>query len=89
MVETTARRVVRLLQRRGLLEQGASDPLWEDEPLLAELTAASIQGWVATGEPRGERVRRRLADPEEGIQWWMTRVTSLACCTCTRRSSAP
>jgi len=58
IVETAARRVVRLLQRRGLLEQDATDPLWEDEPLLAKLTSASIQGRVATGERRGEGVRR-------------------------------
>ena len=49
IVETTARRVVRLLQRRGLLEQDATDPLWEDEPLLAELTAASSRGALPRG----------------------------------------
>jgi hypothetical protein len=41
IVETTAKRVVRLLQRRGVLEQGNVDPLWEQEPLLATITAAS------------------------------------------------
>ena len=35
IVETTAQRVVRLLQRRGLLEEGNVDPRWEAEPLLA------------------------------------------------------
>ena len=34
IVETTAKRVVRLLQRRGVLEEGNVDPLWEDEPLF-------------------------------------------------------
>ena len=33
IVETTARRVVRLCQRRGLFEEGSTDPLWEQEPL--------------------------------------------------------
>ncbi len=62
------RRVVRLLQRRGVLEQGNVDPLWEQEPLLATITAASVQGQIAIGERAGQRVRRRLADPEEGIR---------------------
>ena len=44
IVETTARRVVRLMQRRGLLEEDAEDPLWVHEPLLAGITAASIRG---------------------------------------------
>ena len=49
IVETTAKRVVRLLQRRGVLEEGNVDSLWEDEPLLATITAASVQGQIATG----------------------------------------
>ena len=68
IVETTAQRVVRLLERRGLLEEGNADPLWESEPLLASITAASVQGQVATGERAGQRVRRRLIDPQEGIR---------------------
>ena len=57
-----------LLQRRGVLEEGNVDPLWEDEPLLATITAASVQGQIATGERAGQHVRRRLLDPEEGIR---------------------
>ena len=68
IVETTANRVVRLLQRRGLLAEGTVDPLWEQEPLLATITAASVQGQVATGDRAGQRVRRRLIDPEEGVR---------------------
>lgn len=68
IAETTAERVVRLLQRRGLLEQEAPDALWQDEPLLASLTAASIRGTVATGERAGQRIRRRLVDPHEGVR---------------------
>ena len=40
------------------------DPLWEDEPLLATITAASVQGQIATGERAGLRVRRRPRDRE-------------------------
>jgi hypothetical protein len=68
IAETTAHRVVNLLQRRGLLEQDVPDALVQDEPLLAALTAASIRGTVATGERAGRRIRRRLVDPQEGIQ---------------------
>ena len=50
IVESTAKRVVRLLQRRGLPEDGNADPLWEAEPLLATLATASVQGQVALGE---------------------------------------
>jgi hypothetical protein len=56
-----------VLQRRGGLEEGNVDPLWEDEPLLATITAASVQGQI-TGQRAGQRVRRRLIDPEEGIR---------------------
>ena len=67
IAEKTATRVVRL-QRRGLLEQDSIDSLLEDEPLLASLTAASVQGIIGTGERTGQRIRRRLVDPQEGIQ---------------------
>ena len=66
LVERTAARVVRLLQRRGLLDPEAPDPLARDQPLLAALTTASLQGRVATGPRAGQRLRRRLTDPAEG-----------------------
>ncbi|MBT4099619.1 MAG: hypothetical protein HOE86_18350, partial [Gemmatimonadetes bacterium] len=68
IVETTAQRVVRLCQRRGLFDEGATDPLWEQEPLLAQISAASVQGMVATGDRAGRKVRRRLTDPEDGVR---------------------
>jgi len=68
IVETTAQRVVRLCERRGLFEAGATDPLWEQEPLLAQISAASVQGMVATGDRAGRKVRRRLTDPEDGVR---------------------
>jgi hypothetical protein len=57
IVETTANRVVRLLQRRGLLEEDTVDPLWEEEPLLATITAASVPG--AGGHRRPCRAKYR------------------------------
>ena len=56
-----ARRVEKLLVRRGLLgEQGPADPdpLEADQPLLSQLYSASVQGRVATGPRAGERVLR-------------------------------
>jgi hypothetical protein len=66
LVERTAQRLVRLLQRRGLLDQDRTDPLAQDQPLLAALTAAAVQGIVATGPRAGQRLRRRLTDPPGG-----------------------
>ena len=57
---------VSVLQRRGLPDREAPDPLAREQPLLAALTAASIQGRVATGPRAGQRRRRRLSDPAEG-----------------------
>ena len=58
IVETTAKRVVRLLQRRGVLEEGNVDPLWEDEPLLATTTDACWRPMPPTGR-RSCRGRNR------------------------------
>ena len=65
----TARRVLRILERRGL--DPSEDTLASDEPLLALLTAASIRSRIATGPEAGERWRRlgdrvEPMDPEEG-----------------------
>ena len=68
IVETTAQRVVRLCERRGLCEAGTTDPLWEQEPLLVQISAASVQDMVATGDRAGRKVRRRLTDPEDGVR---------------------
>ena len=59
---------VRLLQQRGILAEAAVDTLAEKEPLLAALSAASIQGQLATGPRAGHRVRRLLSDPIEGLR---------------------
>jgi len=68
IVETTAHRVIRLLARRGILEGDPLDPLAEESPVLAGVTAASVQGMIATGERAGMRVRRVLSDPAEGVR---------------------
>ena len=58
IVESAVERIVRLLQRRGLLDDSQVDELTEAEPLQAALAAASVQGQLATGERAGQRVRR-------------------------------
>ena len=62
IVETTAQRVVRLCQRRGLFEEGATDPFWEQDPLLAQISAASVQGMVGhqfvDNQSHGQHVRQ-------------------------------
>ena len=65
IVETTAHRVIRLLERRGILDGDQLDPLVEESPILAGVTAASVQGMIATGERAGMRVRRVLSDPAQ------------------------
>jgi len=67
IVEVTARRVVRLLQRRGVLEN-EYDELAEEEPILAGMTSASIMGLVSTGDRAGRRVRRVLSDPSDAVR---------------------
>ena len=68
IVETTAQRVIGLLTRRGILDEDHLDPLAEESPLLAGVTAASVKGMIATGERAGMRVRRVLSDPAEGVK---------------------
>jgi hypothetical protein len=56
-----ARRVEKLLVRKGLLGEDAAsepDPLEADEPLLSQLYSASVQGRVATGPRAGQRLLR-------------------------------
>jgi len=68
IVETSAHRVIRLLERRGVLDDGDLDRLADESPVLAGMTSASVQGLVATGERAGMRVRRVLSDPAEAIR---------------------
>jgi len=68
IVETTAHRVIRLLRRRGVLDEDAFDDFADDEPLLAGMTSASIMGLVSTGDRAGRRVRRVLSDQAEAVR---------------------
>lgn len=68
LIEQAAVRLIDRLERRGVLDDSQTDPLSDQEPILAAVTAASIQGTVATGERAGRRVRRVLSDPAEGIR---------------------
>ena len=42
--------------------------LADEEPVLAALTAASVQGIIATGERAGQRLRRALKDAAAGVR---------------------
>jgi len=69
LVRTIARRVERLLVRRGVWgeasESGGSDPWVAEEPLLAGFTAASVRGRVALGPRPGAALRRVGGLPDQ------------------------
>ena len=69
VVALIARRVTRLLARRGLSGEGESrgrpDGWVDDAPLLAAAAAASVDGRVALGPRAGARLRRWGDPPEE------------------------
>lgn len=46
----------------------AAPSLVDESPILAGMTAASVQGLVATGDRAGVRVRRVLSDPPEAVR---------------------
>jgi hypothetical protein len=68
LVETIAHRVIRLLERRGILDGNETDRLADESPILAGVTAASVQGMIATGERAGLPVRRVLSDPANAVR---------------------
>jgi len=68
IIETTSHRVVRLLERRGVLGSDEFDTFAEEQPLLAGMTNASIMSLVATGNRAGMPVRRVLQDPAEAVK---------------------
>jgi hypothetical protein len=60
VMEQIVQRINRRLERQGLGLQAdldEADPLLRDQPLLAELYGASVQGRIATGPRAGNRVR--------------------------------
>ena len=68
LIETIDRRIDRLLVRRGMMddvgEAGAADSWPEEEPVLAAIAAASVQGRRALGGRAGAAVVRCGASPE-------------------------
>ena len=68
LIEQVAQRLIAQLEGCGVLDDTQSDSLAEKAPLLAGITAASIQAMVATGARAGRRLRRLLVDPAEGIR---------------------
>lgn len=68
IVEVTSHRVIRLLEKRGVLDGLEFDGFAEEHPVLSGITSASIKGLVATGDRAGGVVRRVLQDPEDGVQ---------------------
>lgn len=55
-----AKKIHRLLERRGLGPQadpGEADPLPLEQPLLAELYSASVQGRISSGPEAGKRLK--------------------------------
>ena len=85
-VERVTRQIVRrlraLLVRRSLTADadiGDADPLAADEPLLAKIYAASVQGHTAMGPRAGRRLLRmgELVDPEESASLDNPRCTSI------------
>jgi hypothetical protein len=67
----TARRVIRLLEKRGL--ENEDDPLATDDPLLATLMAASVRSRIATG-PEATRKLRLLPSAIASIRLSPARV---------------
>ena len=68
VVETSARRIIRLFTKHCLLDDSAADPLADEKPVLAALAAASVRGLTATGARTGQRLRRVLKDPATGVR---------------------
>ena len=67
-MQTGAHRIIRVCTKRGLLDDAQTDPLSDEEPVLAAITAASVRGLIATGERIGQRLRRVLRDPATGVR---------------------
>jgi hypothetical protein len=69
ITETVAKRVLKLLEKRGVVgEDDLVDPLYDESPTLAGITAASVQNMIATGDRAGLPVRRVLSDPAQGVK---------------------
>jgi len=71
LVTAIARRIARLLARRGLWgDADATDALTAESPALAGLASAAVQGRLALGARAGARVERLGRDPEgPWVEW--------------------
>jgi hypothetical protein len=64
LVTAIARRIVRLIKRRGLaVDADATDPLTAESMALAGLASAAVEGRLALGPRAGARVQRLGGDP--------------------------
>jgi hypothetical protein len=66
-----AKKIQRLLERRGLGPQAdpnEADPLLLEQPVLAELYSASVQGRIAAGSGAGERLKGVRFEFESGSE---------------------
>jgi hypothetical protein len=68
LLAVVRRRIIRLLRRHdidlaGDFDDGRSDPLALESPVLAQVQGASVLGRVATGPRAGQRVIRLGSDP--------------------------
>ena len=82
VVAATVRRVARHLEARGLgpgADPDECDPLVRDEPLLAVLAAASLQGPIATGPRAGQRPLR-LGDRVDPYELGASDARTEPCC---------
>lgn len=69
ITETVAKRALKLLEKRGVIsEYDLMDPLYDESPTMAGITAASVQNMIATGDRAGLPVRRVLSDPAQGVR---------------------
>src|SRR6185436_5187605 len=66
VLATVRRRVLRLLARRGLAadETADFDPLADESPALAGMSAAAVRGRVALGPRAGARVMQIGREPD-------------------------
>lgn len=85
------RRVLRLLERRGIsLDEDSADTLAEESPALAGLAAASVRGCAAFGRRAGRRIERLGSDPDaEPVFSAGRRHAHLDGSTCTQTSPSP
>ncbi len=70
IVQTSAGRIIRLCTRRGLLDDTVADPLADEEPVLAALTAASVRGGAHRHRgAHGAPVLRSVLRSSAGLGW--------------------